>query len=306
MATESIPGSIAEAPRQGFRLSAAEGYRGLLRFLAGPYIPIGVLLIVMVIPAIFAPVLAPYDPVEVNPVQRLQPPALFGGTWEHPLGTDTLGRDVLSRMMHGARVSFFVSLSALTIAMGIGATTGLVAGYLGSWVDHVLMRLVDIKIALPDILVALVIVAIFGPSVVIALIIVIFYTWSIFARVTRAQVLVLRELDFIALAKVAGAGRFWTIRKHILPNVMNTLLVVASLTIGIVILLEATLSFLGVGIPRPTPAWGVMVADGRDYIARAWWLSTFPGLAIVLVVLAFNFLGDWLRDRLDPKRRSLL
>jgi peptide/nickel transport system permease protein len=260
----------------------------------------------MIIPALFAPWLAPHSPTAVDPVNRLEPPVFFGGSWDYPLGTDTLGRDVLSRMMHGARISFFVSLSALTVAMMIGATTGLVAGYLGSWVDHTLMRLVDVKIALPDILVALVIVAIVGPSVFIALVIVVFYTWSIFARVTRAQVLVLRELDFVALAKIAGGGRIWIMRKHILPNVMNTLLVVASLTIGIVILLEATLSFLGVGIPRPTPAWGVMVADGRDYIARAWWLSTFPGLSIVLVVLAFNFLGDWLRDRLDPKRRNVI
>lgn len=306
MATESLQGSIAEPQPEAVRVGRSGFVKAFLRFLSGPYIPVAVLLIVMVIPAIFSPWIAPHDPTEVAPVNRLKPPVFFGGTWEYPLGTDTLGRDVLSRMMHGARVSFFVSLSALTVAMVIGATTGLVAGYMGSWVDHLLMRLVDVKIALPDILVALVIVAILGPSVFIALIIVVFFTWSIFARVTRAQVLVLRELDFVALAKIAGAGRIWIMRKHILPNVMNTLMVVASLTIGIVILLEATLSFLGVGIPRPTPAWGVMVADGRDYISRAWWLSTFPGLAIVLVVLAFNFLGDWLRDRLDPKRRNVI
>jgi len=260
----------------------------------------------MVIPAIAAPVLAPHDPVAVNPIERLKPPAFAGGTWKYPLGTDTLGRDVLSRMIYGARISFFVSLSALSVALVIGATTGLVAGYFGAWVDHLLMRLVDIKIALPDILVALVLVSIVGPSVFIALVIVVFFIWITFARVTRAQVLVLRELDFVSLAKIAGASRAWIIRRHILPNVMNTLIVVASLTIGVVILLEATLSFLGVGIPRPTPAWGVMVADGRDHLSRAWWLSTFPGLAIVLVVLAFNFLGDWLRDRLDPKRRHLI
>jgi peptide/nickel transport system permease protein len=305
MAVESFPGSIAE-PQPRVRVGGTSVFKAALRFMSGPYIPVAVLLTILVIPAIFAPLIAPHDPTEVAPINRLKPPVFAGGTWDYPLGTDTLGRDVLSRMMHGARVSFFVSLSALTVAMAIGATTGLVAGYLGSWVDHFLMRLVDVKIALPDILVALVIVAIVGPSVFIALVIVVFFTWSIFARVTRAQVLVLRELDFVALAKIAGAGRIWIMRKHILPNVMNTLLVVASLTIGIVILLEATLSFLGVGIPRPTPAWGVMVADGRDYISRAWWLSTFPGLAIVLVVLAFNFLGDWLRDRLDPKRRNVL
>lgn len=305
MAIEEASGELAEQRRIP-ALSLGGSGRQIMRFLSGPYIPIAVLLIVMVIPAIFADVLAPHDPVAVNPVNRLQPPVFVGGTWEYPLGTDTLGRDVLSRMIHGARISFFVSLSALGIAMVLGATTGLVSGYFGSWMDHLLMRLVDIKIALPDILVALVLVAVVGPSVFIALVIVAFFTWSIFARVTRAQVLVLRELDFVSLAKIAGGGRFWIIRRHILPNVMNTILVVASLTIGIVILLEATLSFLGVGIPRPTPAWGVMVADGRDYIARAWWLSTFPGLAIVLVVLAFNFLGDWLRDRLDPKRRNIL
>lgn len=305
MAVESVPRSIPEPLAQGLRLDAAGSTKAFLRFLSGPCIPIFVLMTVLVIPAIFGPLIAPHDPIAVNPIDRLKPPVFAGGSWEYPLGTDTLGRDVLSRMLYGARVSFFISLSALTVAMVIGSATGLVSGYFGSWVDHVLMRLVDIKLALPDILVALVLVAIVGPSVFIALVIVIFFTWSIFARVTRAQVLVLRELDFVALAKIAGGGRLWIIRRHILPNVMNTLVVVASLTIGIVILLEATLSFLGVGIPRPTPAWGVMVADGRDYIARAWWLSTFPGLAIVLVVLAFNFLGDWLRDRLDPKRRNL-
>jgi len=306
MATQSSPESATDTfPRRGGY--PAPGFvKSVFRFMSGPIIPMTVLLVVLVIPALFAPLIAPHNPTEVNPVNRLQPPVFSGGTWDYPLGTDTLGRDVLSRMMHGARVSFFISLSALTVALVIGASTGLAAGYLGSWVDHVLMRLVDVKIALPDILIALVIVAIVGPSVIIALVIVVFFTWSIFARITRAQVLVLRELDFVALAKVAGAGRFWIIRKHILPNVTNTLLVVSSLTIGIVILLEATLSFLGVGIPRPTPAWGVMVADGRDYVARAWWLSTFPGLAIVVVVLSFNFLGDWLRDRLDPKRRNVI
>jgi peptide/nickel transport system permease protein len=306
MAVESVPGSIAEASREGVGFNARALGGTILRFLSGPYIPVFVLLVVMVLPAIFASVLAPHDPLEVNPVNRLQPPVFAGGSWDYPLGTDTLGRDILSRMMHGARISFFISLSALSVALMIGATTGLVAGYFGAWVDHVLMRLVDIKIALPDILVALVLVSVVGPSVLIALVIVVFFIWSTFARVTRAQVLVLRELDFVALAKIAGAGRAWIIRKHILPNVMNTLMVVASLTIGVVILLEATLSFLGVGIPRPTPAWGVMVADGRDHLARAWWISTFPGLAIVMVVLAFNFLGDWLRDRLDPKRRNLI
>jgi peptide/nickel transport system permease protein len=278
----------------------------VLRFLSGPYIPLAVLLAVLVIPALFAPLIAPHDPNAVAPLRRLQPPLFFGGSWQNPLGTDTLGRDILSRMIYGARISFFVSLSALTVALALGSATGLVAGYLGSWVDHFLMRVVDVKYALPDILVALVIVAILGPSVVIALVIVVLFTWSIFARITRAQVLLLRELDFVALAQIAGAGRIWVMRKHILPNVMNTLVVMASLTIGIVILLEATLSFLGIGIPKPTPAWGVMVADGRDHIARAWWISAFPGLAIVLVVLAFNFLGDWLRDRLDPKRRNLI
>lgn len=306
MAIDSVSGSIPEPRAEDFRWSGGGFAGGFVRFLAGPIIPVFVLLALLVIPAIAGPWFAPHDPESPNPVDRLQPPVFAGGSWEYPLGTDTLGRDVLSRMIHGARVSFFVSLSALTLAMVIGASTGIVAGYFGSWMDHILMRLVDVKISLPDILVALVLVAIVGPSIAIALVVVVFFIWSTFARVTRAQVLVLRELDFVALAKVAGAGRFWIMRKHIVPNVMNTLMVVASLTIGVAILLEATLSFLGVGIPRPTPAWGVMVADGRDYIARAWWLSTFPGLAIVLVVLAFNFLGDWLRDRLDPKRRNLL
>jgi peptide/nickel transport system permease protein len=227
------------------------------------------------------------------------------GGWAHPLGTDRLGRDMLARIMYGARVSLAAGVVTVLLATVIGAAVGLVAGYYGGRVDAVLMRITDATMSFPVILLALILAVTVGPSffnVVLAIAVIL---WARYARVIRGQVLTLMELDFIAQARIAGAGAWRIITRHLAPNVMNTLVVLVTLQIGYVIIVEAALSFLGAGIPPPTPAWGSMIAEGRDFVTSAWWVSFLPGLAILLVVLAFNLLGDWLRDTLDPKLRQL-
>ena len=271
-----------------------------------PLLSIIVLLFVLVTPAIFADYVAPHEPTKGNVLNRLKPPAwLEGGTWTHPLGTDKLGRDMLSRIIHGARIS--LTIAAISIVCGgiVGTTLGLVAGYWGGLWDHIIMRLVDIKISIPSILLALILAAALGPSYFTVIIVVALTLWTRYARLVRGEVLSLRSQDFIARARVAGATTPRIILRHLLPNVVNTIIVLATLEVGVVIILEASLSFLGAGIPPPNPAWGLMVADGRALVINAWWLSFFPGLAILLTVLSMNLLGDWLRDRLDPKLRNV-
>ena len=266
-----------------------------------PLIPAFVLVALLVFPALTADWLAPHDPIFGSIADRRQPPVFFGGTWKYPLGTDRLGRDILSRIMHGARVSLSISLVGIFVGGVIGTSLGMLAGYFGGWLDTVTMRLVDISLALPAILLALVLAAATGPSFQTIIVVVAFVLWALYARQIRGEVLSIRERDFVARARVAGASRFRIIVRHILPNVANTIIVLATLQVGSVIILEAALSFLGLGIPRPTPAWGIMVADGRQLIVSAWWISFFPGLAITLTVFSLNLLGDWLRDRLDPR-----
>jgi peptide/nickel transport system permease protein len=272
-----------------------------LKLRSYPLIPVFVLLVLLVIPALTADWLAPHDPIFGTIADRRQPPVFFGGTWEYPLGTDRLGRDVLSRIMFGARVSLSISLVGIFVGGLIGVSLGLIAGYLRGWIDTVIMRLVEISLALPAILLALVLAAATGPSFKTIIIVVAFVLWALYARQVRGEVLSIRERDYVARARVAGASHFRIIVRHILPNVANTIIVLATLQVGSVIILEASLSFLGLGIPRPTPAWGLMVADGRQLIVSAWWISFFPGLAITLTVFSLNLLGDWLRDRLDPR-----
>jgi peptide/nickel transport system permease protein len=228
-----------------------------------------------------------------------------GGSSKYLLGTDKVGRDVLSRIIHGSRISVIVAGIAIFISGAIGATLGITAGYFGGWVDSLLMRLVDISLSIPIILMALVLVTALGASYETIVTVLVIFLWAQYARQARGETLTVRVQDFIARARVAGASDARIMLKHIFPNVFNSMVVLATLQVGFVIILEASLSFLGAGIPRPNPAWGLMVADGRELIISSWWVSLFPGVAIMLVVMAMNLLGDWLRDRLDPKQRQV-
>lgn len=271
-----------------------------------PLFPVLVLLFILVIPAVSSPLLAPHDPLRGALGSRLEPPFWQeGGSTEHLLGTDKAGRDILSRIIYGARVSAMVALISISIGAGVGTVVGTVSGYFSGWVDSFLMRLVDISMSLPIILIALLMVAVLGSSFMTVITVLALLMWARFARMLRGEALALRSRDFIARARVAGASHFRIMYRHILPNLLNSLIVLATLWFGWVILLEATLTFLGAGIPRPTPSWGLMVADGRELTVTAWWVSFFPGMAILLTVLAMNLLGDWLRDRLDPRLRNL-
>jgi len=264
------------------------------------------IIFVLVVIAVFAPLIATHSPTEQSLPDKLQPPAWQeGGSATHLLGTDLLGRDLFSRLVYGARVSLTVALFALLSGGLIGLAVGIVAGYVGGRVDSVLMRVVDATLTFPTILIALLLAVSLGAglrTIVLAITVII---WARFARVVRGEVLGVKTRDFVALARVHGCSNPRIMLVHIVPNVMNTFMVLLTLHIGFVIIVEASLSFLGAGIPPPTPSWGQMVADGRSHIASAWWLSVMPGVAIVLVVLAFNMFGDWLRDWLDPRLRQI-
>ncbi|MBI2858723.1 MAG: ABC transporter permease [Chloroflexi bacterium] len=255
---------------------------------------------------VFAPLLTPHDPNEINLQLRFLPPSWSeGGRAEYLLGTDTLGRDLLTRIFYGARVSLFVAIIVLAISGTIGLFAGVVAGYLKGTIGMLIMRLVDSLLAIPNILIALVFAITLGPSaktVIIALSVVL---WARIARVMRGEVLTVATQLYISQAKVIGASSARIMGLHTIPNVFNTFIVLVSLEIGWVILAEATLSFLGAGIPPPTASWGQMVAEGRGYIESAWWISFFPGLSLALTVLSLSMFGDWLRDRLDPKLKQL-
>ena len=228
-----------------------------------------------------------------------------GGSWEYPLGTDKQGRDVLSRLMHGARISLAVSALAILLGGFLGTGLGMLAAFKGGLTDAILMRIVDIKLAFPSILLALTLVVAIGSGFSTVVIVIALLLWARYARVVRGEALTIKERDFIDRARVAGASNLRIMGRHIFPNVFNTVIVLATLEVGHVIILEATLSFLGAGIPRPQPAWGLMAADGREVITSSWWIFLFPCLAIVMTVLSMNLLGDWLRDRLDPKLRNV-
>jgi peptide/nickel transport system permease protein len=267
-----------------------------------PVVPVAILVLFLVIPAVFAPLVAPHDPLKGSLSKRLKPPAWAeGGSIEYPLGTDKMGRDLLSRMIYGARISLLVSFMAVFVGGSMGTALGLISGYFGGKIDTLIMRLVDITLSLPTILLALVLVSALGPSFGTVITVIALIIWARYARQARAETLTVKEQDFVARARVAGASHTRIMLRYIFPNIVNTLTVLATLQVGSIILLESTLSFLGVGIPRPTPAWGVMVADGRELIVTAWWVSMFPGIGIMLTVLSLNLFGDWLRDHLDPK-----
>jgi peptide/nickel transport system permease protein len=263
-------------------------------------------LLALVLTAVFAAFLAPHSPTEGNIMGKLVPPVwMQRGTWEHPLGTDRFGRDVLSRIIYGSQISLVVSLLVIGVSGTVGTLVGLIAGYRGGITDAILMRLTDIGLSLPTVLIAVVLVAVSEPSFGNVVLVISLLMWPRFARQIRGETLALKQQDFVALAVVAGRPSRWIISRHIFPNVVPTLLVICTLQVGYVILLEGSLSFLGVGVPPPQPAWGLMIAEGRGFLATAWWMSLFPGLAMLLTVLAVNLLGDWLRDRLDPKLRQV-
>ena len=267
---------------------------------------LGSLVAIIVLAAVFADFIALHPADEASLRNRLKPPFWFeGGSMLYPLGTDDLGRDIWSRMIFGARVSLSVGLFAVGGAGSVGVALGLVAGYMGGRTDAVIMRFTDAALAVPLILVALLFVVTLGQAFINVIIALAILLWSRYTRVIRSEVLSLKGRDFVALARIAGASHLRIMLRHILPNIMNTAVVLFTLQLGTVILVEASLSFLGAGVPPPTPAWGTMVADGRDFTATAWWISFFPGVAILVTVLSFNLLGDWLRDRLDPKLRQL-
>jgi peptide/nickel transport system permease protein len=293
-------GSQTAVVTPGWRLTAFTRSEGF------PLIPVAILSLLALL-AIFADVVSPHNPEVGALAERFKPPAwLAGGSDRYLLGTDHIGRDVLSRLIHGARISMVVGFTAVMVAGVIGTFLGILSGYLGGWVDQVIMRVTDTWLALPALTFAIFLAAIVGPSEMNIVIILGLVYWTRYARVIRGEVLSLKERDFVRLAIVAGCSKRKIMRKHILPNVMNSAIVLATLMLGVVIVTEASLSFLGVGVPPPKPAWGLMLADGKKgLMAGYWWLTVFPGTCIVLMVLAANLLGDWLRVKFDPQLRQL-
>jgi peptide/nickel transport system permease protein len=264
-----------------------------------PVFSLGVLAL-FVMCGIFGPLLAPHDALRTNLPHALRPPVIFGGTWSYPLGTDALGRDVLSRMLGGARVSLLVAITVVFVSSVVGLLVAVIAGYVGGIVDSILMRITDATLAFPLILLAIVLASIFGASTRNVIIILAAGGWASYARVLRSEVLALKSAEFVTMSIVMGAKRPWIIARHIIPNVASSLVVLATLQVGAAILSEGSLSFLGIGVPPPNPSWGGMLADGTNYLTVAWWLAVLPGLALSLTVLASNLLGDWLRSRSDP------
>ena len=299
--TEQFRAALAAPP------DAGERRRWLARARQWPLLPL-VILVPFVLLALFANVIAPYDPTEPIPGAKIFEPPFWmkGANPAALLGTDFQGRDVLSRLIFGARVSLIVGVTGTIVAGSIGTTLGIMAGYLGGWVDQIIMRVTDAWLALPALVFAIFLATMIGPSMWNIVIILGAVYWTRYARVIRGEVLSLREREFVKLAEIAGASSRRVILRHILPNVVNSAMVLASLTIGVVIIAEASLSFLGVGVPPPEPAWGSMLADGRSMLMVGdWWLTIFPGICIMLVVLATQLMGDWLRIRLDPQLRNL-
>ena len=262
------------------------------------------LLTVIVLAAIMAPLLAPHSPYSQELLARLSPPAwLPGGSWERPLGADDLGRDVLSRLLYGSRVSLMVGLSAALIGSVVGTTLGLVAGYAGGILGDLIMLLADAQLALPFLVLAIGLIAVVGPSLGVLIVLAGISGWTAYARVTRGLVLGLLEQELVLAARALGASTPRLLLGHIGPNLISTVAVLATLQLASVILLESTLSFLGLGVQPPEPSWGSMLGAGREYLNTAWWISVFPGLALMATILAVSLGGDWLRDVLDPNLR---
>jgi peptide/nickel transport system permease protein len=261
-----------------------------------------VVVAVVIVTAICAPLVSPFDPFEQDIGHRLETPGWRDDAGRlHPLGTDHLGRDILARIIHGSQIALIVGVAAVLISGVVGMVVGLVSGYFGGRVDDVFMRLADIQLAFPFILLAIAVIGVLGPSLRNIIIVIGVSSWVVYARIVRSEVLSLRERDFVQAAIALGSRDGRVILRHVLPNTFTPWLVVATLDMARVIVIESALSFLGLGVQPPTPTWGGMLADGRVYLSTAWWLATFPGLAILVTVLGINLLGDGLRDTLDPR-----
>jgi len=270
-----------------------------------PIIPL-VIMLLSVVGAVFAPVLAPFEPQKGDLRARNIPPVwLDGGDSTHWLGTDNLGRDIYSRMLYGARISLFVAAVAVAFGLVMGTLTGVTAGYYGGMVDEILMRLVDLWSSLPFLLIALIVAISVGPSLGMVIGLLAVSSWSAGSRNIRGEVLSLRNREYVHMARVMNASDVRIILRHLLPNVMHVVIVITTLRTGSMIIAEAGLSFLGVGVPASVPTWGLMIAQGQKFLTTTWWMSIVPGVAIFLIVLSFNFLGDWLRDRFDPRLNQL-
>lgn len=262
------------------------------------------ILVVVAVMAVFAPALAPHDPRGVNVLNTLGPPAWAPrGNPAHLLGTDSLGRDILSRIIYGSRVSLLVGAVAVLIAGVVGALLGLISGYFGGTADDVIMRIAEIQMAFPFILLALLVMSVLGQGLLNIILVLGVSGWVPYGRVVRGQVLQLREKDFVEAARALGAGHWRIVFHHVLPNTLAPIIVIATFMVASTIVSEAALTFLGLGVEATTPTWGIMLAEGREYLQVAWWLATFPGLAIMLTVLGVNAVGDWMRDYLDPRLR---
>lgn len=278
-------------------MSMAQGWLSRLQIVLAAGVTLGFVLL-----GLLGGWLAPHDPVQQNLAQVMLPPFWQdGGSLAHPLGTAMLGQDVLSGIMAGARVSLLVSVCAVGLSGAFGVMLGLLAGYIGGWLDSLLMRLADIQLSIPFILLAIAMIGALGPNLANVILVIAITNWVTYAKVVRTETMRLRERDFVKSARVSGTSLARVLWRHILPNVMNSVIVLVTLDIGKVIIFESGLSFLGLSVQPPTPSWGAMLADGRKYISIAYWTSLFPGIAIFGVVLCVNFLGNWLRVRLDPQ-----
>ncbi len=297
LSSSTSTGPAAPPPRWLARLRSASR-----RHLTGA---IGAIIVgTMIAMAVFAPQVSGFGPTQQSIRDRLQPPSITSGSGTHVLGTDSLGRDILSRVAHGARVSLWVSAAAGLLSCFLGVALGLISGYFGGVIDAIIMRLADIQLAIPSLILALAVIAVLGSSVANIILVLVITNWVIFARLVRAEVLSLKEREFVAAITALGAHTGRILLRHLVPNLAGSIVVVLTLRIGILILIEATLSYLGLGVQPPTPTWGSMIAEGQQLVYRAWWVSTFPGVALAVTVLGLNLLGDWLRDRLDPKTSS--
>jgi peptide/nickel transport system permease protein len=278
----------------------AEPLRRLTRVRLAPWGPVA-LIVLFVLAAIFAPLIAPYDPNAQNLLGRMKSPGTVSRRFYYLLGSDELGRDLLSRLIYGARVSLSVAFASVVLSGTVGVLLGMLAGYLRGWVEVIVMRVVDVFLSIPAILLAIITVAVLGPGLINVIVVLALTRWPRYARVAYGQTLGIANMPYVRLATFMGAGPLRILFRHILPNIIGAVTVVATLEFGLMVLFEAGLSFLGLGVQPPTASWGAMLSTGRNYLATAWWIATFPGVCLFLLILAINLIGDSLRDRFDPR-----